>query len=246
MKKRVFLILICALLAAGSFGAAAYPDANAAEEEALVSSFESTGADVLESTISCWTKLNCRFLSMKEIEDEMTEITRRINPDRAVTVRSAEDDGQLNRVVLYGFKNNKVYNVSIESAKKEEAGETHVIVDISIDKSYRDLLTEKQNIINAVQTDESSINFSSCIIGTYKGRLTVEESDKKAEIALQSINAKKIESISAFSTGAEGYMMSDRNRVNIQLAIRYSPYEDKTYIWIGTPPIPVEYREIIH
>ena len=250
MRKKILLVLICSLLTVGSYDAAVYPAANITEEEALITSFESTGADVLESTISCWTKLNCRFLSMKEIEDEMTGIISRISPDKAATVKSVEGDGQLNKIVLYGFKGSKTYNVAMESVKEEAGGETYIVFDISMDKSYKDLLTEKRNIINAVQTDESSINFSSCIIGTYKGKLSDAEADKKARIALQSINAKKIDgieneelkSISAFSSSVGGYVMSGHDRVNVQLALRYSSYDDKTYIWIGTPLIPMEYQ----
>ncbi|HNU80805.1 MAG TPA: YwmB family TATA-box binding protein [Bacillota bacterium] len=35
--------------------------------------------------------------------------------------------------------------------------------------------------------------------------------------------------------------MSDEAKVNVQLAMRYSSYDDRTYIWIGTPLIPMGY-----
>ena len=249
MSKKILLLLICAFLTIGSFDAESYPINTLIEEEALITSFESTGADVLESTISCWTKLNDRFLTIKQIEAEMTRIVNQINPDKTMVVKSVESDNQLNKVVLCGSKGNKAYNIAIESVKYETAGETYIVFDVSMDKSYKDLMIEKQNIIKAVQVDESSINFSSCIIGTYKGRLSDAEADKKSRIALQSINAKKVEgieneemkSISAFSSNVDSYIMSDQARVNVQLAIRYSSYDDKTYIWIGTPLIPMGY-----
>jgi hypothetical protein len=110
-------------------------------------------------------------------------------------------------------------------------------------------LTERQKVIGALSVDEATMNFSSCIVGTYKGKLKDKDVEKKSKIALQSINAKRVEgiendgmrSISAFSTNVGGYVMSDRSRVNVQLAIRYSSYDDKTYIWIGTPLIPMGY-----
>lgn len=249
MKKRILLLLICALLAVGSFDAAAYPIKTLTEEEALITSFESTGADVLESTISSWAKLNDKFLTIEQLEALMTKVLSGINPDKATVVKNIESDDQLNKLLLYGSKGNKSYNIALESVRQEAGGETYIVVDVSMDKSYKDLKTEKQVIASAVQVGESSIHFSSCIIGTYKGKLPSAEADKKSRIALESINAKKVEgidneelkSISAFSSNVDGYIMSNQDRVNVQLAMRYSSYDDKTYIWIGTPLIPIEY-----
>lgn len=249
MKKRILLLLICALLAVGSFDAAAYPIKTLTEEEALITSFESTGADVLESTISSWAKLNDKFLTIEQLEALMTKVLSGINPDKATVVKNIESDDQLNKMLLYGSKGNKSYNIALESVRQEAGGETYIVVDVSMDKSYKDLKTEKQVIASAVQVGESSIHFSSCIIGTYKGKLPSAEADKKSRIALESINAKKVEgidneelkSISAFSSNVDGYIMSNQDRVNVKLAMRYSSYDDKTYIWIGTPLIPIEY-----
>lgn len=249
MKKRILLMLICILLAVGSFDASAYPVKTLTEEEALITSFKSTGADVMESTISCWAKLNGEFLTIKQIEAESAKVLSGINPDRTTVVKNIESGDRLNKLVLYGLKGNKSYNIAIESVKQETGGETYIIIDVSIDGSYKELGTERQNIANVLQMDEGLINFSSCIIGTYKGKLTDYEKDKRTKIALQSINAEKVEgveneelkSISAFSSNVDGYIMSDQARVNVQLAMRYSSYDDKTYIWIGTPLIPMEY-----
>ncbi|HYE83993.1 MAG TPA: YwmB family TATA-box binding protein [Clostridia bacterium] len=249
MRKRILLLLVCALLTSGSFDAAAYPAKVYTEEEALITSFKSTGADVLETTISCWTKLNSKFLSITQVEAEMGRIVSRINLDRTTVEKNIESDDQINKIVLYGSSGDKACNIAIESVKQEAGGETYIVIDVSMGKDCKDLINERQNIINAVQLDESSINFSSCIIGTYEGRLEEKEMEKKSRIALQSINAKKVEgieddelkSISAFSTNVGGYVMSEQARVNVQLAIRYSSYDDKTYIWIGTPLIPMGY-----
>lgn len=249
MKKRFLLLFICILLTLGSYDAAAYPAMSLTEEEALITSFENTGADVLESTVSCWAKLNDKFLDIKQIEAEMESVLGAIAPDKSKVVKNIEKGDQLNKIVLYCSKENRYYSIAIESVKYENNGETYIVIDVSMDNSYRDLKTERRNLANAMQLEESSMNFSSCIIGTYEGKLSSLEADKKSRIALQSINANKVEgieneelkSISAFSNSVGGYIMSDQARVNVQLAMRYSSYDDKTYIWIGTPLIPADY-----
>ncbi|MEA4847697.1 MAG: YwmB family TATA-box binding protein [Clostridiaceae bacterium] len=249
MRKKILLFIVCALFSVGSFDAAESPPEALTEEEALVTSFESTGAEVMESTISCWTKLNSKFLDIEQVEAKMKEMLNRIDPDKATVVKNAESDGQLNKIVVYGFKGNRTYSIAIESVKQEVAGETYIVIDVSMDRSYRELAAERQNIIDAIRRPESSMNFSSCIIGTYKGRMEEKDADNKSRTALQSINARKVESIeneelksiSAFSNSVGGYVISDAARVNVQLAMRYSSYDDKTYIWIGTPLIPMGY-----
>lgn len=249
MKKITLVLLIFMLFTVGSFDAAQYPVMPFTEEEALITSFESTGADVVESTISCWTKLNDEFIDQKQIEAEMNRIVSFMNLDNTTVIKNVEDDDRLNKLVLYGINGNKAYNLAIESVKQETGGETYIVFDIYMDKDYRGLLVERQNIIDVLQIDEASINFSSCIVGTYEGKLKEMDIDRKSELALQSINAKRVEgiendgmkSISAFSNNVGGYVMSDRAKVNVQLAIRYSYYDDKTYIWIGTPLIPMGY-----
>lgn len=249
MKKLILLLLIFVLLTTGSFDAAQYPTVALTEEEALVKAFLSTGARVLESTISCWTKLNNKFITREQIESEMDRVVSFLKLDNTTIVKNIENDDTLNKLVLYGTKGNKAYNVAIESVKQEEDGETYMVLDVFMDKDYGELSYVRQEIIDALQIEEKAINFSSCIVGTYKGELSKKESDRKSELALQSIDAKRVEgieddtmkSISAFSSNVGGFVMSESNRVNVQLAMRYSTYDDRTYIWIGTPLIPMGY-----
>jgi hypothetical protein len=249
MRKRILLLLICLLLTAGSFDAVAYPAAILTEEEAIITSFESTGADVLESMVSCWAKLNDKFLDIRQLEAEMNAVIDAIDIGEATISKDVETGDQLNKVVLHASSGNKSYSIALESVKQNTGGESYIIVDVSIDGSYKELKAVRESIAKALPVDEASMNFSSCIIGTYKGELEEKEAEKKAGIALKAINAKKVEgieneelkSISAFSSRVGGYVMSEQSKVNVQLAIRYSSYDDRTYIWIGTPLIPMGY-----
>lgn len=249
MKKVILFLLVCTLLSVGSYDAAQYPAGYISEEEALVTSFESTRAEVMESTISCWAKLNDEFTGEDQLKELMDGIVKPLKLENATVVKNEGYDDGLNKLVVYGTKSNKAYNIAIESLKQDKAGETYIIFDVFIDKDYKQLKAERQKIIELLHMNEADINFSSCIVGTYEGRLKKKDAERKSELALQSINAKPVEgieddgmkSVSAFSTNVGEYVMSERERVNVQLAIRYSSYDDKTYIWIGTPLIPMGY-----
>lgn len=249
MKKKVLLLFFCILFFALSSDAAAVPVAAMTEEEALIASFASTGAEVMESTISCWSKLNDRFLGISQVSAEINRIVELMKLDKVTTVKNVESSDRLNKVVLYGTKGSKSYSIALESVKKDYGGETYIVFDVSMDRSYKFLKSERDFIAALLPKDAASVNCSSCIIGTYMGKLTEGEIEKKTRTALQAINARKVEgvetdellSISAFSNSVDSFVLSRQQRVNIQVAVRFSPYDNKTYIWIGTPLIPMEY-----
>ena len=50
-----------------------------------------------------------------------------------------------------------------------------------------------------------------------------------------------ITSYTVFTPYIDNYIFFFRKRVNLNLAIRYNEYENRTYIWIGTPIITTGY-----
>jgi len=249
MKKTVLLLFILVLFLIGSSNAASAPALPMTEEEALTEAFLKTGAEAMESTISCWAKLNNRFMSMDRLGEELERVVEGLRLQKVQILKNTESDDQLNKIVLYGTKDSKAYSISLESINNEKGGETYLVIDVSMDKNCKALKEEKDSIAEVIPKDAVNVNYSSCIIGTYKGKLSKEEVEAKTERALQAINAKKVEgmrnddmlSISAFSSSVESFVLSRQQRINIQVAVRFSTYENMTYIWIGTPLIPVEY-----
>jgi hypothetical protein len=58
---------------------------------------------------------------------------------------------------------------------------------------------------------------------------------------VEGLSSEEVNSISAFSGNINSFVLSNNKKVNMQIAMRYSSYDDKTYIWIGSPLIHVEY-----
>lgn len=249
MKKKVLLAFICVLFLTGSSDAVSAPVVSMTEEEALITAFENTGAEALESTISCWTKLNDEFIDMSRIRSETERIVQILGLDESKIVKNIESSEQLNKIVLYGTKGKKSYSIAVESLKRDKGGETYIVIDASMDKDYEDMKTERDIIAEAIPVNAGAANYSSCIIGTYQGKLSEKKIEDKTLAALRAIDARKVEgmekdemlSVSAFSNSVDNYILSREQRINVQVAVRYSSYDDKTYIWIGTPLIPMEY-----
>jgi hypothetical protein len=203
----------------------------------------------MESTISFWSKINNKFMTEQQLEEEMNAILAIINPEKPTISIAKTYDEEINKQTLYASQGSKFYNVALESIKTNKGGETYVVIDVSIDNSAAELVTERQRLERYFTTKNVLPKVSSCVIGVYDGMLTENEMRAKIAIAMDSVKAKEVEgltsedlnSISAFSGNINSFVLSNNKKVNMQIAMRYSSYDGKTYIWIGSPLIHVEY-----
>lgn len=218
-------------------------------EDSLIKSIESTKAQVIESTLSTWSKINDDFMTEQQVEEEMKAVLAIINPEKSTVNIVKEHDEDTTKQTLYASAGNKNYNVAVESVRTDKGGESYVIMDVSIDSSTAELVAEKQRLESYFEAKDVKPKVSSCVIGIYDGKLTESEMRTKIADAMNSVKAKEVEglasedlnSISAFSGNINSFVMSNNKKVNMQIAMRYSSYDGKTYIWIGSPLIHVEY-----
>lgn len=246
MVLYIVFILVIAVVLSSRLGSSRR---QAAIEDSLIKSMQSTKAQVMESTISAWTKINDKFMTEAQVDAEIMTIAEIIKPEKPSINITKEDSDDTIRHILHASSNNKYYNISVESVKTEKGGETYVIMDISIDSSYTELASERQKLEQYFNGRSKNPEISSCIIGVYDGQLQEAEMRAKISQALDAVKAKKIEglandelnSISAFSGNINDFVLSNNKKVNMQIAMRYSSYDNKTYIWIGSPLINVEY-----
>ena len=94
---------------------------------------------------------------------------------------------------------------------------------------------------------DHEINIS--ISGSVEGKLEEDETTDIFDRIMRRTGASRVEgvndnglvSISAFSPQISKAANVAGKRVNLNMAARYSSYEDKTYIWIASPVITTEY-----
>jgi homospermidine synthase len=188
-------------------------------------------------------------MTEEQVTKEMDAVLALINVEKSSINIVKEHNEEISKQTLYASIGSKNYNIAIESVKTKKGGESYVMMDVSIDNDSKDLLAERQKLESYFTDKSVKPKISSCIIGIYDGKLTENEMRSKIADAMSSVKAKEVEglsnenlnSISAFSGNINSFILSNNKKVNMQIAIRYSSYDDKTYIWIGSPLIHVEY-----
>ncbi|WP_427337923.1 YwmB family TATA-box binding protein [Caloranaerobacter sp. DY30410] len=239
------------------------------KEYAIIKAFNETDAELLEIDINFTEKINDTYLDLDSLNKLSEEIINKLGIDGLKVDKNLlqemynndnidnyyyEDISQSNDLIqltIWGKDKYKRTITAIISSYKDpydNTGETDLVIDVvqEYTKGLKKTIDEISNIYNNFNAKPE---ITTCIIGTFDGKLNEDEKIKKVSKALSSINGRKVEgffndslvSISAYSPAIDEFIYTGNNKMNVNIALRYNEYEDKTYIWIGTPIISIGY-----
>jgi len=159
-------------------------------------------------------------------------------------------DNGFNQLMIQGIddKGNFV-TISLSSYEIEDSGETSLYINLINSEHF----TENNDIILRIQKIfdkyDKFINVTSCIVGSIDGNIDLDANKKKVLEITEDLQGKVVEkyeedgivSYSIFSPLIDEYIYTGSRKMNLNIALRYSELENKTYILIGTPIITIGY-----
>ncbi|NLL07190.1 MAG: YwmB family TATA-box binding protein [Clostridiaceae bacterium] len=216
----------------------------------LYDAFLSTGAKFVNSETYIWSYIDAQ----KHSSENILDFAQQLAIDLEIT-KSAD------------FSNKTVSNSFTDKTDiiGTCAGDTSVCVSIQLNKDKLQKSNISINVINKAEyqdINDSAIlleekfrkiglnpKVNTCIIGCFDGKLDYEEMNRISKTILKDTKAKDIKSIydnnlisiSAYSPYIDNTIELEGTRLNMNIALRYNAYENKTYIWLATPVITIEY-----
>ena len=159
------------------------------------------------------------------------------------------EDGYNEIIVFVPKEDGNVTVIKLLSTKVMGEIETYFLVDRTENKGYKEIVDNSNIIDDILAKHGTKVETTINLTGAHLGELTKSEKNQKQEAIFSFLKAKKIEvleeelftSITSYSPLISSYIEYGNNKVNLQLAMRYSAYEDKTYIWISNPLITITY-----
>ncbi|AGB20142.1 YwmB family TATA-box binding protein [Thermoanaerobacterium thermosaccharolyticum] len=215
----------------------------------LENSFEKSGASYEYANINAWSKLNSKFTSISEMNMIVEKIIKSMGiDDKKVKVSKLDQDNFRQYDAEYDTGNKKV-SIVMQSVKNEVDNETYILIDEYLLKGNKDVIGENEKIIKAYSKLSLTPEIATCLVGAYKGLLNKGKISSILEEVMKDTNAVKVEglndenlvSISAHTNKIKEYIEMGSEKINLNVALRYSSFDDKTYIWIATPIIAIEY-----
>jgi hypothetical protein len=220
-------------------------------EQLLVKSFETSGAGPLNKEMYFWAPLDESYNNF----DEISNLAYYFKNCLADNILSLDENivktDTLKQIELNGsFTGNAAINIS---GKKFDNGNGVFEQSFSVNITGNfpnDVFVETRDVLmEAFKSKNLQPRLSSCFTGFYEGKMSEDEVDDILGRVFSKIDAKEVDgvddsglkSVTAYSPAISNYMRIGGSKVNINLAVRYNSYEDRTYIWIGTPVITTEY-----
>lgn len=236
------------------------------EKDLLMGILEETGATFLEGDISLGGVILDRFIGYEEIIDIGDTIRSRLDIKEEMLEYESfneelkenyyweeiiEEEGFI-QLIFQGFDSyNNMITITISSYEDagEGPGETSLFINLINKQQFveiNDIILKVEKIFDEY---EKPVNITTCVIGTFDRKMDIKENEKTILGATKAIKGKVVEeykeddilSLSIFTPYIEEHVFTGNNKMNLNIAVRFNEYEDRTYIWIGTPIITIGY-----
>ncbi len=254
LKKRILigLITVCFAVFPVSVPGQAIQDI---EEDSicLYDLFLSSGCGWEYLNINGWGMLNRKYMSLNalevvaekaadffEIQQGYDILSDEIKGTRQVNIRGINGNGQVITLMCHNHYND---------FHTKSQPETYIVVNI-IDKAQTSARDETAGALRRFFNEMSmEVQISKTLVGTFEGELDQRQRDSICTNLFRNAGAKVVEGMtqdglvskSGYSSLIAESVLSESSPINIQMAMRYNAYEGRTYLWVGTPIISLEY-----
>lgn len=221
-------------------------------EKVLLEAFNSSGATMVSSELY----LRGRFggimtPDMDYCKSVSHDIIKCLGADGAELVYKAIDTETSGGVGMECRLGNgrSIQSSFITEKNGNGTGESYVSISMLNTSAIYDMAVARTALEKVLNAYGIRPEVNSCITGCFKGKTGYSELNASCIRIFDSAGARKVEgiregsliSVSAFTRDIRDGVDVNGGRVNLNLAIRYNSYEDKTYIWLATPVIITEY-----
>ncbi|ABY91424.1 MAG: hypothetical protein XD65_0307 [Caldanaerobacter subterraneus] len=249
MFKKIFTGLII-FIVIFSFGFQKQTFLSLTEDVSLTKEvFLTTGATYEYANINGWAKVDNVFTNFDNLTKYVEKALESMEIDKEKIKVSKSEKDNFRQIEIDYSENMRAISIVAQSIKNRDKGEAYLLIDEYLLKGYQDVEKEKKLIDNTFKELKGKPEITTCFVGTFKGKLNKEKNSSIVKLILDKLDAQKVEgmedeniiSVSAYSSKLKEYIKLGSEKINLNVAIRYSSFDDKTYIWVATPIIAIEY-----
>lgn len=261
MKKLIlFVIIILCLLPVFTKA-----EEKQTENEILISILNSIGGEYLEGDISINGLLLNKYLQEEEeinnLGDQIIKSVGLVGKELDASEFNLEngyyikekivDEGymQINFFGFDEFKNPLTIILSTYSNEDNTEGQTYLYINLI----KREHFLENNDIIyrveNIFREYNQPLEITTCVLGSFDGEFNEKTTENKILKAIHRINGIVVDeykdylliSYTAYTDLIDKNILAGNDKINLNIALRYNEYDNKTLIWIGTPLIASGY-----
>ncbi len=252
MKKIGILgIILCLILAAFSLFTARETIAQTSDRgEFLSEAFAETSAAVEGWQVHNWSLLANELKSL----DELKRLGQELNGSFGIqnVKETSEQKGDQAQYALRGEWHGGADAQLVLTSMKLTNQAPQTVLVLKIERATDDLSDYSQAIqqVEATAGAASAIpQINACIKGLRTGKMDDVELNSLVKKVFQKVKATEIEgvrselvtSVSGYSPLTKDYIVTNGNKMNLQVAAHYDGHLGKTRILVGSPIVTIEY-----
>ncbi|WCK54328.1 YwmB family TATA-box binding protein [Aneurinibacillus sp. Ricciae_BoGa-3] len=249
MKKLILVVLF--VVFAGGFTAYAQEQSGSARLESaaaqldkMASTVVKTGAEI--ASVQVRIKAEKTFRNVQETEAWKRQTARLLSAPDFQPLQGTPQSCHTQGVYL-GVKTDVYLTVESETNNFQTVGLSLTFSgkdrQVALVEGVTKVAGEK--VINGYKINQ----INTCVIGKYGGKLKIDLQTEKCREILAAFNSTPVESLredtvlsySAYSPQIKDYILTNRNRMNLQVATHIDDIHQKTTVTVGVPIITVEY-----
>ncbi|WP_432662600.1 YwmB family TATA-box binding protein [Wukongibacter baidiensis] len=245
MNKQLFIYIFIFIISISIvFG---NPMESMKPEDVVNTTYTESEAELDHININSYVILNDKFLTIDKVSEICNDISEKLEmKDTIITKESSEEFCEIR---LSGTIDSEIKGtIILQSSKFQDFQESSIVVDIIETREEYDL-SQLCDKIREILKSYGKVNLNINLAAYYDGVIDNRNLKKTIDRAFKEIDANEVEgienddliSITGYTPALEESLSYCGKKVNINMAARYNSYEDKTYIFIGTPLIVVEY-----
>lgn len=246
LKCVLSLAIILSLLF--TFHRAANNSVNA--QNILSKAVQATGASVQQVSVNGWSQLPLRDLTDEQMQSLVRQVMTGLNAgEYQATAKKSERYRMLRADAIHDrFHAAAIIQVLYPSVEGK-APEVYMVVNVESGAENGDAAAWQQKIGEIISNAGGSPRLTTCLIGWLDGKLEDGDRANRLHQAFKMINTETIDTLdnpefssyTGFTAVLPDYLEVGDKKMNINMAMRYSPYDNRTYVTVGSPVISREY-----
>lgn len=220
----------------------------AAEENKIIQVFHTVGSEQKTSMVEYYGTYDNEYLPIEKREALLRDIAQKLGITRGLeTDRTFEEKRQ--EISLTKKAKHAVTTLRFITNEEGKEIKQYMIASITLDKDMESAQAHKKKLEKILEEYTKDSRSSANVIGTYDGKLDLDERNEVADGILGDMGARivtehrdmQLYTIYAYTTYVSDFVMQEDQAVNVNIAMRYNEEEDKTYVYVATPVLGLDY-----
>jgi len=244
-------IIFCLIIGTYSFMSTSQTTAEAADTgQFLIRAMTATGAEIEGYVIHNWSVIDKEYRTLEELRT----LGRKLNKTLGIqeSEESADHAGDTASYSLRGaWKNGAQTQIVLKSMKfQDHAPQTALVIRVERDTNdLSDFSPSIQKVRETASAASTVPQISTCIKGFLADKMKNGESNALVREVFSTVKAKEIEgvrsdlvtSVSGYSPLSKDYIVTNGNKMNLQVAVHDDAHHGKTRVLVGSPIVTIEY-----